>query len=149
MSLAVAAARWIHTSTAEWPDPWRFDPLGVTGNVHVYHLPDDHPGPVVAVIARPGFAPVASMPGGTARLQLVVRGAAYDDDPAPARRLFGLFHRADLVTFDAGGDTEEFISGVSSTQTEPEWLGRDDQQRSRWSLNFDVETNTPPVPITT
>lgn len=128
--IAYAAAS--HAATL---DAWTWAPATAAGNVHVEWEPPA-PDVCLTVSGRPGIS-TSDRPADRPGLQLIVRADPYDHDGGHALAAALLDHfTVDQATFGAGTDHAQYVEGCTPSQSEPIPLGRDDNHRPRWSLNF-------------
>lgn len=127
--IAHAAAQ--HAATL---DAWTFAPASNAGNVHLEWEPAT-PDVCLTVAGRPGIAS-SDRPADRPGLQLIVRADPYDHEGGQALAAELLDHfTTDLSTWGTG-DHAQYVEGCTPSQSEPIPLGRDDNHRPRWSLNF-------------
>lgn len=122
-----------------------FSETGNGGNVFLNYEPPS-PDVAVTISGRPGIAEDSfDLPGGQPGLHVLVRGAAHTERATHelARSIYSSLDHLDGVTLDDGGTDEVFVVGCTAQQSEPIPLGRDDNQRPRYSLNFLARINTP------
>lgn len=106
------------------------------------------PDVCVTISGRPGLPEESfKLPGGQPGLQIIVRGAPYQERTGRqlAFAIYSELDRLDGVTLDEGGADEVYVVGCTASQSEPTPIGRDDNHRPRWSLNFLARVNTPTV----
>lgn len=128
--IAHAAASHADTLAA-----WTWAPTATTGNVFTEYEPPT-PDVALTISGRPGVAS-SDRPADRPGLQLIVRGAPYDHDGGHALAAALLDHfTVDQETWGTGTDHAQYVEGCTPSQSEPIPLGRDDNQRPRWSLNF-------------
>lgn len=127
--IAVAAALYAAELAA-----WTFLPAGSGGNVFVEWEPPT-PDQTLTVVGQGGVA-TADRPADRPGLQLLVRGPVRDHDAGHTLAAALLAHfTCDQVTWGSG-DHAQYVEGCTPSQSEPIPLGRDENQRPRWSINF-------------
>lgn len=118
-----------------------FTPAGTTGNVFVGFEPTT-PDIAVVVFDRPGVYRVDRRPGQEPGLQVIVRGAKRSTDDTLARAVYAALY-LDHVTLAAGTPHQMRVEGSTPQQSAPTPLGRDLNDRHRWSIDTLLSTPTP------
>lgn len=118
-----------------------FTPSGTTGNVFVGFEPTS-PDVCVVVIDRPGLYRVDRRPGSEPGVQVLVRGGKRNPDDTLARRVFDALY-IDQQTLADGTPDELHVEASTPQQSAPTPLGRDSNDRPRWSINTLLSTPTP------
>ena len=112
-----------------------FDEQGVTGNTFIEGLPQT-PDEVIAIYRRGGTQSDPKLPYDNIGMQFIVRG---DIDPRPAvelaQNIYDELHGFSSGRFIIDG---EWIVSCIGAQGGPVRLGRDDNGRIEYSINFDV-----------
>lgn len=133
--LPIAIARYLNATV---PDV-DYDETGVTGNTFIAVMPS---APDLAVSITPsGGIPWeghGSLPTDEPTIQIRVRSERFDPRPGLQlaeqiyRQMVGLHGQA----IDAGGDAEHYIHRCLAMQTGPTSIGRDENDRPEFTLNF-------------
>lgn len=121
-----------------------FDESGAAGNVFVGSMPSG-PDEAVAVMPTGGFGQPSKLAYDLPTLQILVRGRRCDP-VAPyehARAIYAELHCLDGVVLDQGGHHETRVVSITGMQSDPIPLGRDDNDRHEYSLNFAAHTHAP------
>ena len=112
-----------------------YDPTGITGNVFICTMPAT-PDTAIAVYPRPGLAADGKLKYDTPGVQIVARGT---QDPTVGEQLatdiYNALHGFHDGVFVAGG---VYIVNCLGLQSGPNHLGRDDNGRHEYSLNFQI-----------
>lgn len=113
-----------------------FDPDGVTGDCFISTLPSS-PDECVAVYPSGGSQADGKLGYDTPSVQLIVRGTM---DPRPAlnraQQIYDTLHGFSHGTFLQNGI---WVLNCVGTQSGPAHIGRDQNGRNEYSLNFDLE----------
>ncbi len=120
-----------------------YRPTGVGGNCFLGHMPSS-PDVAVLVSGEPGGTPDAGLGYDRPGLQVIVRAGT---DPrvghALARTIYAALHGLRSTTLDVAGDDTVRVIDCVARQSEPVPLGRDENDRSEFSLNFLAHTVAP------
>ena len=132
--VAAELAAYLHAEAiATW------DASGQTGNVFVENLPDT-PDVCVAIYQRGGAEADRHLPYDRLNLQVIVRGT---QDPRTAQALtqsiYNVCYNFHQGYFLAGGTKVVECEAVSM----PGFIGRDQNARVEYSLNFNVQIYNP------
>lgn len=116
-----------------------FDPDGVNGDIFEEMLPDK-PRDAVALMSTGGDEPEVRHPFDTRRFQVLVRGGV-DPRPPKARAwaIYGALQGLTGVTLADG----TYVVGIGAVQAGPIRIGRDENNRHRFSLNFWARVHAP------
>lgn len=138
--LAFAVAKYLPTVV----DTLTFDETGPSGNLFVTWMPST-PDLCVGIMGQPGQPQLSKLPVDLPGLQVLVRGVRYDTRTPfdLARSIYSALNCLDNVTLDQGGDDEVRVIGCTALQSDPTSIGRDDNGRPEWSLNFAFRTYAP------
>lgn len=116
-----------------------YDPDGVTGDIFIDDLPDS-PDDAIQILGGPGLDSDPKFGYGTVSFQIIVRG---QEDPRPpkvrARLIYSLLTALGPSTLPDG--TRVIL--VLATQSDPFPMGKDGNERHRYSLNFQAEIRQP------
>lgn len=100
------------------------------------------PDACVLVRPRPGF-PSGDLSGyELAEQQIIVRSVAdsgYQAGYDQAKAIRDALHNTGETVWAVGTEHEASIAWCDASDSEPVWLGRDDQDRPRWSVSFQTE----------
>lgn len=113
-----------------------FDPTGVTGDMFIGLLPETPDG-ALAIFPTGGFQADSKLGYSMPTLQIVVRGTM---DPRPAQQraqaVYDALHGVRNRSFTDGGT---WVVSCLGMQSAPTHIGRDDNGRHEYSLNFRLE----------
>jgi hypothetical protein len=103
------------------------------------------PDAAVRVHSTGGYPQLSTLPEDLPTIQIVTRGPRFDPRASyeRARAIYSALTCLDGVTLDEGGPDEVHVITCTAATTDPIPLGEDDNQRPRWSLNFDFRTHHP------
>ena len=132
VALTVQLAHYLHDQAVG-----TFDETGVTGDIFVECLPET-PDQAIAVYATGGPGGDGKLPYDNPTIQVIVRG---NQDPrapgALAQTIYDLLHGFRNSTFMTSG---AWIVGCRGIQSAPVHIGRDENGRHEYSLNFQLIT---------
>lgn len=137
-------ARAIAKHLATVVDGLTFDADDGGGSLFVNWMPSE-PDVCVAVMPSGGLAQPTKAPTDLPTVQVLVRGDAADPDQGypMARSIYAALTCLDGTVLDENGDDEVLVIGCTAVQSDPIPLGRDDNDRPEWSLNFQARTREP------
>lgn len=121
-----------------------FNPATSGGNTFVEDMPP-LPDLAVMVSGQPGLPQMSRLATDLPGIQCIVRAAAFDvvNGYAVARSIYSELTCLDGITLDQSGAHEVYVIGCTASQSEPASIGRDDNERPEWSLNFQLRTHAP------
>lgn len=110
-----------------------FDTTGTSGTIFVEVLPES-PDECVAVYSRAGSGSDSGLPYDYPNVQVLVRGT---QDPrgaeSVAKSIYDALHGLRNISLTVGGT---WLVGCKGIQSGPVHIGRDDNGRHEYSLNF-------------
>lgn len=98
-------------------------------------LPDD-PTDAVQIVTRGGLPEDVKLGYDAPQVQVIVRGGADSRGPQTrARAIYSALHGLHATALPDG----TWVVGCAADQSEPVWLGPDQNGRQRYSLNFTLD----------
>lgn len=137
--LDVAFAHWLDATYGSLS----FNVAASSGNVFIGHEPST-PDYCVTVFGRPGLVALDRTPDRPG-LQLIVRGTPSNHVTGTGRAIAEQLATLtlDQLVLAPGTAYETYLEGLTPQQSAPIPLGRDANQRPRWSINYLAHLPTP------
>lgn len=106
------------------------------GDVFIDTELPDVPGDAVQIISRGGLPEDVKLGYDAPQVQIIVRGGADAREPhTRARAIYAALHGLHATALPDG----TWVVGCAADQSEPVWLGPDQNGRHRYSLNFTLD----------
>lgn len=139
----IAAAIALHLAGGDDPliDGLTFD-LDAASNTFIEYMPDA-PDVAVAVMSSGALPQLSKAATDLPTVQVIVRHRDPVAGYTLARAIYDALACLPFGTLAEGSEHEVLVIGCTPAQSGPISIGRDDNQRHEWSLNFQLRVHAP------